>query len=233
MATTINELPIVTAQKLVRQFDTPEPITNISRAQIIISSFGLPLLKSALYKGQIEGLDAVSRLNTNQGLPLEAVEFKEFGTPNTRGQLGNVVFSNIVFPDGRGIVEGREVEYRGVRIDVVLIEVSKQKNLKRDMVTGRQGTVKQSVSSDDYAINIKGALLSPRGDRYPIQDVERLEKILNIDSEIEVNSWFLNRRGINKIVVDYFHFPQSEGTFNEQIFEIQAFSDKDIEFLIE
>lgn len=127
--------------------------------------------------------------------------------------------------------------YNGLRIDAVLLTVSQTKNIVKTSIQGRNGTVKEYISDGDYMITVTGVIIGESlksgdsfsmkdiGNRYPEKDVEELKQIMIIDDTVKVTSKFLNRFGIENVVIESYRFEQIAGMYNTQAFEIQMLSD--------
>jgi len=144
-----------------------------------------------------------------------------------RSALGTRVYSNILFKGGSYLdaETGEQVTYFPLRIDTVLIDVANQKDIVRTAIKGKEYTVKEYISSGDTAITITGKIVSTGINKYPRSDVQKLIKLSNVPQAIEVESWVLAQEGVFYIVIKYIDKPQTAGSFSEQAFTIQAYSD--------
>lgn len=148
--------------------------------------------------------------------------------------LNTPVIDNLVFPAGSYLdLEGNKIDYNGLRIDAVLIEVSQTKNTIKTPIQGRDGTVKEHISDGDYVINIRGVIGNDsRWNQkiYPLNIVQDLIKLCKAKRSLVVTSTFLNEVfEINDITIDTYNIPQVEGLRNQQPFNISACSDVPID----
>lgn len=193
--------------------------TDIARQQeVIVQTFGLQLLRTAIFKGTIPKPAAkTGEIGRDKELYLSS-----FGTP---------VFSNFNVQPGNYTKNGQNFNFNEIKIDVVLFEVQQAKNIVTTAIQGRDGTIKEYISDGDYAVNIKGVLNAPNG-TFPLDEFINLIKTLKAPVPLKVNSWWLEKFGIYNIVVTGYSFAQQAGRFSQQMFEINAISDTPIELNI-
>ena len=194
--------------------------------EIIVKGFGLTALRTKYYK---------TRVNEEE---------QDEDGPGTTSYLGTAVFANLVFIPGEYTDKnGEVVEYGQILkndeanenfvIDTVLIDVSQQKQIIKTNIQGVAGTVKEYISKGDYQITIRGALVSESSVKYPTEQVHQLKEYLEAEVSVGVASRFLDDIfDIQNIVVESFSFPQTEGSQNQQLFEISAISDDPIELTV-
>jgi len=89
----------------------------------------------------------------------------------------------------------------------------------------KNGSIKESWSSDDYQISIKGLVLNYTDDSYPEQEVRKLRKYCEYNNSLSVKNTMLTMFGIDRISIDDFDIPFTSGIKN-QAYEIRAYSDK-------
>jgi hypothetical protein len=156
--------------------------------------------------------------------------------PITKSLLGTPVYSNLNFgdvenPDNNQYIglDGEPRAYVPLRIDTVLMAVSRTKRIIKTALQGKSGTVKEYIGSDDYMITATGAI-NVGGHKYPEQDVRELEMICNIPDQIPITAGFLDLFGITHVVIESFNFSEQRGIRNQQAFEITMISDEAPEF---
>lgn len=118
-------------------------------------------------------------------------------------------------------------------IDTAIIAVSRTKNVVRNEVAGRNGTVKELVSASDYYLTIKGGLFESDPYTYPQQLMATFNTLMNLNEPLKVESDYLQLFDIYEIVVTRHKAPQRRGVQNAQLFEITALEDKPLELIIE
>jgi len=161
--------------------------------------------------------------------------------------LGTPVFSNLIFgkvieniltkyvPGTSVLVGDAKANYyydlKGIatpfypiRIDTVLLTVSRSKRIVKTELQGYDGTVKEYIGADDYQITANG-VLNIGEHVYPQSAVELLKTICNIPDQIPVTSKFLEIFGIDYVVITDFNFDEQRGNRSEQAFTITMISD--------
>jgi len=165
--------------------------------------------------------------------PFKPYKLGERRDMNT-GRSEELMFSNLntpVFADIILVSDAPNFEAK-IQLIAAVIEVSQAKIIERTTVRGRNGTVKEYWSMDDYSVRIRGALIEPRPDVYPREQTETLHAVLNAPNSLKVVSRFLQMYGIYEITVKDFTFLPVEGKTNVQFFDIQAYSDEPEELII-
>ncbi len=187
--------------------------------RFILQSFGLQTLKPRLFiPGNPLTTDNLDRDYPESG-DIEPLTLS--GHPSPKSLLGTPVFSFIELKT--------KTNTSSIRIDTVLIDIAMRKNIIRTAIAGRNGTVKEYISDDDYEITLRGMLTSAVAEQYPEEEVNTLIDLLKLQEPLEVVSEYIQLFGIYDMVVDSYRFPQREGFQNIQLFEIKAYSDEPIE----
>lgn len=105
------------------------------------------------------------------------------------------------------------------------VNVTRQKNIVETVVQGRDGTVKEFISNNDFSLDIEVAYSVENDERYPRDEMVAFHNLLEEKREVGVGSDFLNIFGIVEVVIKGYSVPQQ--TFsNRQKISIQAVSDK-------
>lgn len=155
--------------------------------------------------------------------------------------LGTPVYDQVQIQGGQFFeledINGESpIEYEGIVMQNILVDVSMSKNIIKTPIQGLDGTVKEYVSLGDYVINMTGNIIGVSngntinsiGQRFPQVDTERLIEICKAPESLTVTSGFLQLFGINEMVITNFKFAQKEGSRNMQPFQITALSDQPI-----
>lgn len=155
--------------------------------------------------------------------------------PQDYSYLGTPVYSNLQFLKVSGtsfdnsLNVGAQVNNNSevmLRIDTVLLDVTRTRNIKKTDIQGRDGSIKEYISNGDYVINVKGAIVSDFPNLYPEQEVKLLSELLSLNKAIPVASKFLDMFGISNLVVDpEWSISERLGSRNEVPFEFNAISD--------
>ena len=128
-------------------------------------------------------------------------------------------------------IDGIDQTFEGLRIDTVLFQIQRTKNIIKTAIQGKNGTVKEYTSDGDYQISIDGSIVSENPNKYPADDVKKLIKLMSIPESIGVTSEFLSYFGITDVVVESYSIAQNVGFLNVQPFSIKLLSDTPIELL--
>lgn len=145
--------------------------------------------------------------------------------------LGTLVFDNLTIPDGRytqlsnqGTIE--TIPYTGLTIDTIVFEASQQKNIVKTEIAGREGAVKEYITSNDTAITMRGAIVNSFNLAYPRTDVLNFINILKVPQQIRVESKFINDiLGFEFITIESWNLITTPGMRNVQAFTVTAVND--------
>ena len=145
--------------------------------------------------------------------------------PVAVSMLGTPVYSNLDVQGGSYTDnDGNTINYPSITLDAVLFVVTQSKNIVITNVQGRNGSIKEYISDDDYNITITG-IIAGGNNVYPKNEVLALKKVLDSPVALNVNSWFLNQFGVHSFVVKDYNFNQEAGRNSQQSFSISAISD--------
>lgn len=139
--------------------------------------------------------------------------------------LGTPVFADLWLKE--------DEQDEGLLIDAVLFDVSMQKVIVKTEIPGRKGSVKEYISDGDYAVSIRGMLVSSSPSSYPNDEVKELLRLIQLPQAIVAVSPFLQLFGIYELVVENYSLPQLEGYQNVQPFQLDCISDVPIQLIEE
>lgn len=145
--------------------------------------------------------------------------------------LGLPVFDSIEFPSGFYSVINPDlvqetIPYVGIVIETVIVEASMRKNIVKTQIAGRDGAVKEYISSNDTLISISGGIVNTFSDAYPRTAVQDLVRILNVPQQVRVRSKFINDiLGFEFITIESWRLNVTAGKRNTQLFSIEAIND--------
>jgi Domain of unknown function (DUF6046) len=127
-----------------------------------------------------------------------------------------------------------KLSYKGNHFELPnepLIGLSLTKTIVETATVGkeRKGTVKEYITTEDYAISIKGICIDKTNpEKYPADQVALLNDLLEINDALEVESNpFLELFGIRKIVLKDIQFDDMMGEAGVQKYTLTAVSDQD------
>jgi hypothetical protein len=154
------------------------------------------------------------------------------GLKATGSSLGTPVQSNVIFQKGEyELFDGTTQNWETMRFDAVLISVSQAKKIVKTEIAGRNGTVKEYIGLDDYAIQITGVITAENG-KNPAGEIEALKRILDSPISIAVSSQYLQNLGIFSIDIESYDLGQQPGGFSYQNFTINATSSNPAEIFL-
>lgn len=105
------------------------------------------------------------------------------------------------------------------------VNVSRQKTIVKTSVVGKDGSVKEFISNNDFTLDIQIALKDEDdNDIYPIDQLNDFAELLAENRELKVGSEFLDAFKITEIVIINYNVPQQTYS-NRQNISIQAESD--------
>lgn len=208
-----NKLPLLPNVKDRLHINSPLPNLNprgdINKINptLITKTFGIQFLTTEIYKGKIP-------INTPDEPPVKR-----------KSKLGTAIFSDLQFSDIDGTVH--------VPIDTALFSVYQAKNIVRTQIQGRDGRIKEYLGEDDFEINIKGVICGENG-KYPYDQVKNLIAFCRYGQSIGIVSKYLNEIfDIQEVVISDYRFEQEEGGYSYQKFELNCYSEKPVEILIQ
>lgn len=201
-------------------FTLNEGLNPRGQAQLIIKGFGLGLVKPKLFN---------TSGNTNI-LTLQELAREEGRDGVANSAFGLPVFDIVTLMDLKyESLDRKQISVSAMNLGVALCDVSQSKNIITTPIQGRNGTIKEYISDGDYVINIKGVITIDAQDYYPEQEVKQLKQFLDAPVSLKVASSYLNRLGINEVVVKDYTLNQSEGMRNVQYFELSCLSETPFE----
>lgn len=110
-----------------------------------------------------------------------------------------------------------------------IVTINQSRNIVSTSVQGRNGTIKEYISDNDFEINIKCVIASQYAERAPKEDMENVLNLLTQQNEIVIISDYLSLFKIQYAVVQQYSFSQVEGTLNQIQMDLKLLSDEPIE----
>lgn len=117
--------------------------------------------------------------------------------------------------------------------DIVLTSavctVTRKKTIVETAIAGRNGTVKETVSAQDYEIEVTLTLISP-SDEYPEEAMRRLATLADENSAVYVDSAFLRLFDIDRAVITELKVVQETyGNTQEVTLTLESDDDYEVE----
>lgn len=141
--------------------------------------------------------------------------------------LGTPIYTQIIIKDtiGRVTTPGLMSGEGWTVFQSAFCVVSQERNIIRTPIQGRNGTVKEYISDDDYQIEIIGGLVSQYADVAPHEDLFNLIELMKTQNEIVIVSDFISQFGISNCVISGGNFRQVPGMRNQIDFTLRLYSD--------
>jgi hypothetical protein len=149
-------------------------------------------------------------------------------TPLGTPVIIDLLFQSVTYTDFN---KNRQVTTDELRLQTVLCTVSRPSIINKTQIQGKNGTVKEYISKDDYAVTINGIIVGENG-QYPQTEALALQRIADAPGPIPVVSRFLNAFEIYNIVVMDYSMPQTAGGISKQEFTLNCISDEPLELQI-
>ena len=199
----------------------PQSNSGADRTQAFNVPLTLPTTKKAIVVGSSIGLSAVKEkfMNAPAIDPSDPIiGYSYLGTPQ---------YTQIVIKDTIGrVVDPKYNSGEGwAMFQSAFCVISQTRNIIRTPIQGRNGTVKEYISDDDYHIEIIGALVSPYGNVAPHYDLNNIVNLMKIQDEIIIVSDFITQFGISNCVIAGANFRQVPGMRNQIDFTMTIYSD--------
>jgi hypothetical protein len=208
------------------------PVQANTKFDLIVKNLGNSYVKTLFF----------TTTPPNEGDPNK---FKDGGVfkerDGVKGLLGKSVFATVKLESEAYEIEHYNEKTRSierikmppvsVELGTVLIDVNQSKNVVTTAINGLNGTIKEFISDGDYEVSLRGALVNEKGYDYPLSYFKQLNDVLKAPVSLKVTSEYLSLFPIHNLVVKGYTLPQTEGSSNTQLFEINALSDNPVELI--
>jgi len=143
--------------------------------------------------------------------------------------LGTPIIDNLEFPQGAYTdLDGNTIDYGSIVVDTVVFTVNKVRNIVKETIQGRNGSVKEYVSDGDFTISCQG-VLSNKENYFPEDEARTLRQLFEVPQQLPIISLYLNNvHDIFNIVIESWSMPFTAGKRNEIPFNFIAVSDSEI-----
>lgn len=186
------------------------PINDILRTYSLLNLPSILPPQKNQFDGQIQ-----SYARDKSTLPLSPL-----GTP----VMQDITFKAVEYID---FITGYHRFTKDLIFQTVLLTVSQAKKIITTEIQGMNGTVKEYIGMDDYAITVNGIITGTNGQN-PTNEIIELKNMLKANVAIPVMCTYLNNLEIFNIVVKDFTLDQEPGGYSKQNFSINCMSDVDV-----
>ena len=166
--------------------------------------------KATMYKSIMKQIEIYNRMN-EEGLNEWPVSM-----------LGTPVFNDVT-------LTAESDSTLSIKLSTALMVIDQKKIIGRTHVTGRNGTVKEFYSMDDYEISIMGSIADENATRYPEDQVKTLIKLAELNESLKISSPFTDMFNVFSAVIHTYKFDQKPGYQNIQFFDLKLYSDTPVE----
>lgn len=120
----------------------------------------------------------------------------------------------------------RTIGMASLLLPIVMVEISRKKNMEMTDVEGRDGSVKEYGSHGDFVMNVKGIFLGDGA--YPKKERDGLAAFEAAKVAVPVANKLLNDLYVFDVVIDDLRWVPLEGVQHAQAFEFTAYSDSPV-----
>ncbi|MBB6131328.1 DUF6046 domain-containing protein [Mucilaginibacter lappiensis] len=207
------------------RFAIPDANNNIAQTAASTGVFAV---------GQVVNQELQRLINSNQGSDPFQVQTLPLPVSNITSVLGTPIFEQITLTVPAIVTAGKITSPEKIYTlpDWPLFDITGQRNVVKTPMQGKDGTVKEYISDDDYAITIRGFLINYDSWEYPEQQLQELMQVINAKVAIGITSQVFNLLDIHNIVIERWSFPAVEAYQNMQPFELECTSDQPVELEI-
>lgn len=185
---------------------------TVEGKKLILQGAGSGLIKSAAAFFTLKGSQEVS---------------------DVRSYLGTYVFSNLEIAAGSyETLDGEIVDYEGIRIDTILFNVTREKNIIETAIVGRDGSVSEYASNGAYQISASGLLVA-EDNVFPYEELYLFNDVMEVPEPLDFSCEFLDELGIDKLRVKSHSLSQIEGYRNVVQFKFEAKAESDLKLILD
>ena len=126
---------------------------------------------------------------------------------------------------GLGLTE----QANDILIKSAVCSVKRKKTIQATVIAGRNGTVKELISANDYEITLTFTLLKT-DDEYPAEAMREIATLANENSAVFIDSAFLRLFDIDRAVIKELNVDQTTyGNMQEVTLELDSDDDYEVE----
>lgn len=132
---------------------------------------------------------------------------------------------------GKSDVLGRAyfmpVKINSIELPNPVISIEAQKNILKTIVAGKEGTVKELISANDYQIKIVGIAINDAADNIDIEQMTALYEMYKENRMLPIICAITEVFEVSNIVIEQFKIIPIEGSVNTFGYEMNLVSDDD------
>ena len=113
-----------------------------------------------------------------------------------------------------------------------MVDVSRKKTIVETAVAGRNGTIKELISAQDYMLRFRGLLINEKSLDQPHELINEMKGMFEFKGTLNVEGRLFRSLGIDAIVISDWNIKQIVGTPNAVAYDFAAVSDNSEEFVI-
>lgn len=134
-------------------------------------------------------------------------------------------------------LEGTSTDFPDITFETVVVTASLSKNIVKTNISGRNGSVKESINRNDWDIEIRAIITADapvnstiekrnQNGVFPRTNMSYIWELIQSEIAIPVDCWYLQLFDINNLVIEDFTTQQIEGEYSVQRIVIKCCSDK-------
>ncbi len=143
--------------------------------------------------------------------------------PEAYTKFGTPIFGMFVFEETEYTYLGTRYKTPRLELPVALVSVSKQNTIVETPLNGRDGTIKEYISTSDYNISLSAILAKQR--RYPNDLARIIDQISSAKTSVKISNALLNSLDVFNVVIKSYNVSQVQGKLNLLQLSIEMVSD--------
>lgn len=209
---------------------------NISQLFSLIWNYrGLPYPQGAEFAGIVNGVKSLFK-KTEDFAPKQwgdGQNYSKLGTAISKTDwLGRSVFLPVTFSIPNATAQQRKIYNTNDGFDMpnAIMAINCRKNIIITPMAGRKGTVKETISIDDYMIDLL-AIIVPTGydhNEWPEETIMKVKELFEVNAAIKMkcalSDIFLSDE--DNVVITEINFPSHPAVKNAVPVELKLISDK-------
>jgi hypothetical protein len=178
--------------------------------------------------------------DSNKGIEAtEAGQYEElqlsFTSSDKTSVLGTPIIMPLTLKGGRYPVKDDQGQIQYVTFldwempAASLIEINRAKVIQKTQIAGRNGSVKELISDDDFDIRIRGLIVNSDSDAPPEEGVRWFQEVVSVPQALRVDCELFDWLEIDEVVVYSYSLFQLEGFQHVMAYTLNLWSDSPVE----